>query len=188
MDLLLTDIPGEWVEGHATNLDEAAIRRLGWLDRADAFLILADAIRLAGPERANLDAQTGRILRRVTEIASKNSRRPPVALVFTKFDGLVRELVPPVGVEAREPQRWGTLAQARRTWAALAQAHESGLEVQPFAVSAFPWTLEQGHPVGVMAPFTWALAWADRRDPWPPPSVSIPEHASSFRAMRRRHP
>jgi hypothetical protein len=211
IDLLLTDIPGEWVEDQAQVLDDRARRRLGWLERADAFLVLADAAALLEPApvdasaQANhgpdpgqdaprmsrnavqADVQAGKILRRITDIARQRPSPPPIGLVLTKFDRVVDRVLPPADAAA-PPESWGPLAAARRTWSAVQQARRVGIEVRPFAVSAFPWPLDQGHPVGVMAPFAWAMGHVDRTTPWLASAPPIPTDAMSFQAVRRRGP
>lgn len=185
LDLILTDIPGEWVRDWAERQDEAAARRLSFLDRCDGLLVLADAGALAGPERGRTDAATSLVLRRVTGRLLTRRRAPPVGLVFSKFDRIVDQVLPPA--ENDSPEAWGPLAQARRTWAAVRDARDHGLTLRTFAVSAFPGHVDARQPVGVMSPFQWLMTHADPRGPWPRPAPSpVSAGAPSFETLRRR--
>lgn len=186
LDLILTDIPGEWVRDWAERQDEVAARRLSFLDRCDGLLVLADAAALTGAERGTVDAATSLVLRRATHRLLTRRRPPPVGLVFSKFDRVVADILPPTAADA-PPEAWGPLADARRTWAAVRGARDKGLDLRPFAVSAFPDRVDARQPVGVMSPFAWLMERADPRAPWlRPASAPIPEGASSFETLRRR--
>ena len=82
---------------------------------------------------------------------------------------------------------WRALGNVLRyIWPALGAAREAGLDIELFPVSAFPGPLVEGQPVGVMAPFTFVMAHADRHDQWVSPPLPVPEDASYFQSMRRR--
>lgn len=182
LNLLLSDLPGEWVGDWATHQDERASRRLAFLDRSEALAVLVDAEALLDPKGGTLDNATNLLLRRLMDRLGE--RRPPIALMFTKFDRVVQQFMPP-GEGANERTDWGPLGAKPRLWNAVRAMRERGFVVRPFAVSAFPGPLSQGQPVGVMAPFAWMMGHIDRREPRTRPPTPVPSPTSSFCAMRR---
>ena len=158
---------------------------MGFLDRCDGLLVLTDADALTGTERGRTDSATGLMLRRVADRLLARRRPPPVGLVFSKFDRIVDQIMPPDRTDDTA-EDWGPLSRAGRTWAAVRDARDRGLNLRTFAVSAFPDHLNARQPVGVMAPFAWLMGLADARAPWPRSQPSpVPDGATSFETMRR---
>jgi len=186
IDLLLSDVPGEWVKSWSGHVDETARRRLSFIQRCDAFLVLADASALMGNGGNRVDNETSVLIRRVLDVAKESESHPPLALVLSKFDRVVRSVVPPPLEKRAQRSEWGALARRlHRTWNALDDARQAGLPVDVFPVSAFPRRMAEGQPVGVMPPFIFAMQHVDRREHWTPRHMPIPEDARGFATMRR---
>lgn len=185
VDVLLSDVAGEWFSDFTRLADDSMRERMAFLGRCDGFLVVADAADLLGPSGRKLDAEISRMIRRVIEFA-RPQHRPPLALVLSKYDRIVAEAMPPDSAARRNADAWGPLGpRARRIWNALGDAEKHGMPVGVFPVSAFPGPLAHGQPVGVDAPFAFVLQHADRRERWPQRVQPVPEGASSFAAMRR---
>lgn len=76
VDLLLTDVPGEWFEEWAYDSSTAA--GAGWIaDRADVFALLSDSVALGGPDRGVACSNYGTLAARVSSVAH---RRPVIPL------------------------------------------------------------------------------------------------------------
>lgn len=186
VDLLLSDIAGEWAKEWTGEENETALRRMSFIPRCDAFLILADAGALMGEGGHKVDGETSLFIRRVIKSMQDALSSPPIALVFSKFDSIARDIPPPPEGHRLEPQAWGKLAaRARRTWIAVREATDAGFPVEIFPVSAFPNSMAEGQPAGVMAPFTWIMKHVDRRQRWPAEPLPVPEGATGFATMRR---
>lgn len=186
IDILLSDLAGEWFSEWAAHANEGTRSRLGFLQRSDGFIVVADAPALLGPQGAKLDAGLGRMLRRL--LGDLKPRRAPraLAIVFSKFDRAPGQMIPPAKEARTDRSAWGPLAQrASRLWTAVDQARERGFQLDVFAVSAFPRPLSEGQPVGVMAPFGFLMGVADRRDRWAVLPPSVPEDARGFATLRR---
>lgn len=186
IDLLLSDVPGEWIAEWGERVDEEAKRRLGFISRSDGFIVVADAAALLGRAGTKMDGTIELLIRRVvSKMGTRRSQRG-FALVFSKFDRVLDQVVPPFAGANLERETWGVLGRkCPRIWSALKKASEAKLDVALFAVSAFPKPLAEGQSVGVIAPFTHVMALADRRERWPRRIVPVPEGASYFQAMRR---
>lgn len=186
LDILLSDVPGEWFTEWTSRTDAEARRRLGFIERSDGFVVVVDAAALLGASGGKVDSNAGLLLRRLA--SELRPRRTPraLALVFSKFDRILDRVTPPSIENGLQRDAWGLLGKrAARIWSAIEQAREVGLNVMPFAVSAFPRPLGAGQPVGVMVPFAHIMATADHRDRWPRLSPSVPEGATCFAALRR---
>lgn len=82
-DVLLTDAPGEWFTRWAVWEDAPEAEGARWIVRhADAFLVLADCLRLCGRERG----QTRDDIRQLLERLGNNVRDRPTVLVWAKAD------------------------------------------------------------------------------------------------------
>ncbi|WP_437525466.1 hypothetical protein WME79_38565 [Sorangium sp. So ce726] len=185
IDVLLSDVAGEWIEGWTRRVDEDAQRRLAFIPRSDGFVVVADSFELIGKSGAKLDAVIGRLVRRIFGVAGKRRGRA-LALVFSKFDRVVDQVDPPEFTSCENRDAWGRLGKLTPTiWSALGDARDVGFNVAVFAVSAFPKPLEQGQPVGVVAPFVHVMAHADRRDRWPRLALPVPQVGSYFQMLRR---
>lgn len=187
IDLMLTDLPGEWFtawSGHANDINQ---QRLGFIQRCDAFILLADAGALMAEGGGAIDSETSLLIRRIVDATRDLTPRPPLALVFSQFDRVIQDIVPPATQHERmQPGAWGRLGQrSRRTWIAFGQAQQAGLPCDAFAVSAFPQRLDEGQPVGVLEPFIYAMQHADNRQPGAPLELPIPKEARGFATMRR---
>lgn len=185
LDVLLSDVPGEWVKDLSANDSLENRYRLAWLSRVNIVMALVDAPAVAQQGGQRADLQFSRVIERAFEIARESETRPAVVVVFTKIDKLGDQL--PSDAEAlQQPETWPIfVTKARRVLAALSRGRQQGLNIRCFAVSAFPTTIEGGHPVNVMAPFVWAMSQADARASWERPTPPIPENARGFLAVRR---
>lgn len=173
LDLLISDLPGEWITDWAGKLDERAERRLSFLPRADAFLVLVDVNDLLSDKWRHIDAQISKVLRRLLPFAGGGNG---LALLFTKFDRAVQRILPPAQEQALRKEAWGDLGRrAQSIFAALHQLAEGGMAVRAMAVSAFPGPLDEGQPVGIMAPFCHVMTSADQRTRWRRPARVLPE-------------
>jgi len=189
IDVLLTDIPGEWVKAWTGHVDDVSSKRMAFIRRCDAFVVLADAGALMGQGGGRTDNETSLLIRRIEEMTRDMEPRPPLALVLSKFDRVVRTVMPPAPDKRTERTEWGELAnRLRRTWLALEEARRADppMPFDVFPVSAFPHRMAEGQPVGVMDPFTYVMKYADRREQRPPLDVPVPEGARGFATMRRR--
>lgn len=186
IDVILSDVAGEWVSEWKTRADDESRRRLSFIGRSDGFVLVVDAAALMGPSGATMDADVGILIRRTVGEMRKVPTTRGLSLVFSKFDRILDQVSPPAVADRQNRDAWGPLGKRiPRIWAALGQAREAGLDVCPFAVSAFPRPLAQGQPVGVLPPFAHVLSLADRRERWPSRPVPIREGASFFSSMRR---
>jgi hypothetical protein len=187
VDVLLSDVPGEWIKAWTGLQNEVSSRQLSFMSRCDGFVVLADASALLGPSGGKTDAETSMLVRRLVDLARETKSTPPLALVFSKYDRAVAAgAIPPSEALRLDPAAWGAFAaKARRTWNALVDAREAKMPVALFPVSAFPQTMSRGQPVGVMEPFAFVMSHVDRRDRWPRQVVSVPENARAFATMRR---
>jgi len=79
---------------------------------------------------------------------------------------------------------WGVVGQARRTWEVIQRLRSAHLWGAVFGVASFPQPVNQGQPIGVMAPFKAVLDKADERKPFRPAAPPIPEGAVGFLTMR----
>jgi hypothetical protein len=185
VDVLLTDVPGEWVTDLAANDSLETRQRLAWLPRADVVMALVDAPALVEQGGQREDLRFSRVIERALEVSRESERHPAVVVVFTKVDKL-REQLPTSPEALKQPETWPIfVSKARRVLAALARGREQGVNIRSFAVSAFPSTMEGGHPVNVMAPFVWAMSQADARACWEWPAPPTPAGAQGFLAVRR---
>jgi len=170
LDVLLSDFPGEWIENFALAPEQEV--RARFLTRAAAVLVLADAEKMAN---RSYDAQIARLLNRLEELSKRT------AVLFTKIDRLA--LAPP-----RNPMDdaagWGSVGRARRTWEAIHRLRSAGLWGAVFGVASFPQPLNNGQPIGVMAPFNAVLEKADERVRFRPAAPPIPAGAVGFLTMR----
>lgn len=183
--VLLSDVAGEWFSNYTAKLDAGMKAQMAFLRRCDAFIVVADASRLMGEGGAKGDAEIGRMIRRICEVAQAQPHRS-LALVLSKFDRVVREVLPPPLERRLDREAWGALGRrCERIWNALQHARNIGVPVGVFPVSAFPAPPSQAQPVGVDAPFVFVLAHADARKPWPRWIAPVPERCSSLAALRR---
>lgn len=187
VDVLLSDVAGEFFSDYTRHADASMKEQMKFLDRCDAFIVVADAAALLGSSGQKHDTELGHMIRRLVQVArARSGRRPPLALVLSKYDQVVGKQMPPDPRERRGIEAWGILGRrARRIWNALGTAEQDGMAVGIFPVSAFPGPLAQGQPGGVDMPFAFVLQHADRRERWPRRMQPVPETASSFAAMRR---
>ncbi len=86
--VLLADAPGEWFTNWAVNEHADNAEGARWVvERADAFLVLADSVRLSGEERGSARSQVRQLIERL----AAHRRGRPVALVWAKADQTVPE-------------------------------------------------------------------------------------------------
>jgi len=92
LDVLLSDLPGEWFKHWSETADDATLQRMRFVRRCDAFLVLADAAALMAKGSGKLDNELSGILRRLVDVAGPLTPKPAVALVFSKFDRVIEEV------------------------------------------------------------------------------------------------
>lgn len=82
-DVLLADAPGEWFSSWAVNESAPQAEGARWLSaHSDAFLVVADCLRLSGPERGLARKELLQLLDRLSNhIAGR-----PVTLLWTKSE------------------------------------------------------------------------------------------------------
>lgn len=82
-DVLLADAPGEWFSSWAVNESAPQAEGARWLSKhSDAFLVVADCLRLSGPERGLARKELLQLLDRLSNhIADR-----PVTLLWTKSE------------------------------------------------------------------------------------------------------
>jgi hypothetical protein len=186
VDVLLTDVAGEWISDWSTRADDESRRRLAFIPRTDGFIIVADADALLGASGRRVDHDTSQLVRRILGEMRKDGRRRALALVLSKFDRVLDRVPLPDPGDRSRKEAWGPLApRMAKIWTALEQARSDGLAVDIFPASAFPKPLAAGQPAGVLAPFIHVLDHADRRERWPYTVAPIPDGARMFHAMRR---
>lgn len=183
IDVLISDMPGEWVSEWVTHQDETNRRRLAFFDRADGVMVIADASQVASNRRYS--AEIARLLQRVIDrvCGASAGRKRRLCLVFSKLD---RITVPvPTGSEWLKSS-WGPVGGAitDRIWAQVNRARDKGLTVDVCGVSAFGRTMAAGQPTGVMAPFTRLVTAADARVTLALEPLPIAANATPFETMR----
>ncbi|NOK09490.1 GTPase domain-containing protein [Corallococcus exercitus] len=184
IDMLLSDLPGEWVKAWTGHVDEAARQRMAFIQRCDAFIIVADAYALTSPGGARTDSETSLLVRRVIDFVKERKSRHPLALVLSKFDRVIQSVEPPPPEQRTERNAWGALGKRlHRTWAALDDAQQAGLPVSVFPVSSFPYRMAEGQPIGIMEPFIFIMHHADRRERWNSLQIPIAEGIRGFAMM-----
>ncbi|HMY21570.1 MAG TPA: hypothetical protein PKA58_34850 [Polyangium sp.] len=187
IDLLLSDVTGEWIDKWTARADAEGKRRLAFVPRSNGFIVVADAAKLISEDGMDADDAIGRLIRRTIAAAGPGNGRG-FALVFSKFDKIIDEagIEVPNEEQAQTPEAWGELGELTGAiWGALHEAKTAGFVVRVFPVSAFPRPLKEGQPAGVMAPFAHVMIHADRRERWSRIERPVPENADTFQAMRR---
>ncbi|NMM03528.1 hypothetical protein HHL24_37325 [Paraburkholderia sp. RP-4-7] len=82
-DIVFTDAPGEWFSSWAVNEDAEDAKGAQWIaEHADAFLIVADGMRLSGAERGRARHE----LRQLVERLGRHIRGRPTVFVWAKSD------------------------------------------------------------------------------------------------------
>lgn len=175
VDVLLSDIPGEWVMSLAEHDTEEHRRKLEFLEHSHAVLVLLDIGALPGEDGPNLASDTGLLLRRLLKLYKKTMKGmlSSVILVLTKQDELPANFNVPDGLSERiDANRWDERVRGpmRSVLSALREFRDEGVTIDICPVSAFPKPLHAGQPEGVMAPFVAALGHIDQRTshrlPW----------------------
>lgn len=200
IDVLFSDLPGEWITGATSDAGaDQGSGAVGWIDhsespqaeqlaflrRCSAFLVVADAGVLASEQGRAVDRITAAILQRLCDLPPAATPRA-LALVLNKYDLVYAQAGPPPA-DGVEPGDFGPLARGlRRSLTALRAAREAGTPARVFAASAFPGPLSQGQPIGVMPVFRFLLEQADDRTRWPRLPWPEPAGRDSFLALRRR--
>lgn len=187
IDVLLSDVTGEWIEKWTNLANADGKRRLAFVPRSNGFVVVADVAKLVSEDGMDMDDAIGRLIRRILSAAGPGNGRG-FALVLSKFDKIIHDdgIDVPDDEASGDRKGWGELGELTESiWGALAEAKKAGFAVRVFAVSAFPRPLKEGQPAGVMAPFTHVMQHADRRDRWPAIARPVPENADPFQAMRR---
>ncbi len=185
IDVLLTDIPGEWVKNWTAHVDDTSRRQMAFIQRCNAFVVLVDASALMGSGGGRADNDTSLLIRRIEEMTREMKPRPPLALVLSKFDRIIDSVLPPTR-QRTEREAWGAFAaKMRRTWIALDEAKRAEIPLDLFPVSAFPHRMTDGQPLGVMEPFTYVMSHVDRREHGRRIDVPISEGARGFATLRR---
>ncbi len=185
VDVLLTDLPGEWITDWADVDEDVMDRRMPMLRRASGFVVVADASLLATPQARTAASNTAQLIQRVADLHQTN-KSPGLSIVFSKVDLLLDGFQPPTLRDAQDQAAWGRYTRRlQAVWTAIEHAREVGLDVKVFPTSAFPGPLDKLQPVHVVEPFAHVLRCSDRRETWPTMVKEVPEGASCFQAMRR---
>lgn len=185
VDVLFSDLPGEWISEWVRLADEQNTQRLRFFARCDAFVQVLDAAELV-ENRRKYDAQQARITERLIDLERTSETKRPLLLVLSKWDRVLGAFGIPPETHTLSETDWPALANAMpRTWRRLVEAQSLGMSCVLFAVSAFPHALAHGQPVGVMAPFRWLMQQVDPRRGWSRLQAPVPVQASSFEALRR---
>jgi len=187
VDLLLSDIPGEWFSDWTKRDNEQARQRLPFLQRCDGFIVLADSSTLLGEGGSRLDSGTHQLLRRIDRMMHDSGRRVPVTLVLSKYDRIWPKIGdPPEQAEAKKASSWGDLGpRLRRTFNAMKTLEENGTKTRIVPISAIPRPLDQGQPIGVIDLFAWMLPRLDERHRHKRLQLPIAEGTRPFVTMRR---
>ncbi len=179
IDLLLCDIAGEYFEKFASFADNAELARMAFLRRCNAFVFVVDGPALVGAGGRKLDSSLARMLSRLIDTIKSvdASELPPVIVAVSKIDDLPSE-------KLEDGPRAFLKKYAPRITKALGRARDAAIPCECFAVSAIP---KEGQPQGVTELFGHVLGAIDKRAPWLPICVPLPEGAfHSFLAHRRR--
>ncbi len=154
-DVLLTDAPGEWFTEWSRRAegDEAAGAR--WIvERADALLLVADCVRLAGAGKGRTKRQLFEIIDRLGPAVGGR----PVTLVWAKAEhsvspayrrGILRRLrarIPHAGTVQSQISQPGTLATAVGHAIAACQGPPSTAPLVAPIADASPFGAFRGHP------------------------------------------
>lgn len=174
LDVLLSDIPGEWFKTWSSA--PASELRVQFVRRAHAVLVVADASKA---ENRKYDAKIGQLIERIIDA------RRQVALIFAKMD-LVDQESPEDPLA--EPAVWAALGKGRRVWRQIQRARSEGLWGAVYGVSAFPKPLTKGRAIGVLRPIRDVIQGADKRVRWCPSAPPIAAGATGFDTFRRREP
>ncbi len=182
VDVLLSDVSGEWVAEWVRKTDSAAAEHLRFLDRANAHVVVIDAAERLNNKSNKGDSQSARLLQRIAQ--HNRDCQAVVAIVLAKFDQVAGTVTVPDDPLNRDG--WGQLGRrSARTWKAIERLRDSGARVGIFATSAFPCSWEEAPPVEVVTPFAWVLQQLDHKEVWAPP-VSPPQPGCHpFAAMHR---
>ncbi len=183
LDLFLTDVSGESLIAWSEKPDSSP--ELGFLQAADAFVVVQDASLLLRADTSNkADSDCELLLSRISTIVSARGRSTPIALVLAKFD-LVRGQVTSSRLKGQSRADWGILGQrSPRTWNAISRVpHEAGLRI--FPVSAFPEPLDKGQPENVNELFQFVISELDRPVFHSRNESPVSPESSAFSAQRR---
>jgi hypothetical protein len=168
LDVVVSDISGEDVHAFSVHESEDLAPTMGFVRRADAFIVMLDCVRLFRAEPSDgevvgpgYDGLVSEVLLMVRNQLS--ARRAglaiPVALVWSKFDTIAAHVTPPSDAKTIAPGDWGLLGvHARRTLHALSEIAQDGVPVTAHAVSAFPTPLQHAPAYNVWAPFVAAIS------------------------------
>lgn len=187
IDVLLSDVAGEWFSDHTSQRDDDMH---AFFARCDGFLVMADVALLQDKRTSRRhDAEIARMIRRALADRERAPERAcSLALVFGKYDLIVRSVLPPAVEDRHTRDRWGVLGErCPKIWAALEAARQV-MPVSVCPVTSFPQRPTRGQPVGVDRPLAFVLKHADARARWPVRVPPVPDRASSFEAMRRWPP
>ncbi len=103
LDLLLTDLPGEWTKALINRADTAA--RFEFLKRADGLLVVLDGPALESNEKRHSEVQRHRLLLQRLRDDVGVSTSVPLVLVVSKSDRLTTGETP---AAANDLMRWAT--------------------------------------------------------------------------------
>lgn len=188
IDVLLSDVTGEWIAGWTKIANAESKRRLAFVPRSNGFIIVADTAKLVSEDGMDMDDEIGLLMRRTLSIAGSGQGRAFV-LVLSKFDKVIDNdgiCIPHPTEDGTNRKAWGELGELTEAiWGGIDAAKKANFNVQVLPVSAFPKPLKAGQPAGVMAPFTHVMRCADRRERWPRVEHPVPENADPFQCLRR---
>ncbi|MBL8634396.1 MAG: hypothetical protein JNM40_14330 [Myxococcales bacterium] len=182
IDVLLSDVPGEWIREYTERANESNRQPLAFLTYMQVALLVIDADRLER-EGQIAAAASSFILQRLLSLYNQGQtpQLRAVFVVLSKCDKLKAEL-PPQAADLRKAESWPPLF--RRILAQLANLQKRGLATDVFVTSAFGQPLSKGQPKSVVQPFGAAMELLDGPTKMPlAPSwqpQAIPADASYF--------
>lgn len=162
VDIILSDVPGEWVQTWGRNAKPSHANRLSFLERCDALVLVLDATKLFEDDGRRFVSELRTILKRMVMTGDKRRCRA-VALVLSKFDKVL-ERIPSPAAPGDTLEAWmSEVPKLRPLLKLMSRAQDVGVDTAVFPTSAFPDELTSGQPVGVVEPMEFLLERLARR-------------------------
>lgn len=185
IDLLISDMSGELFTQYGEVAEDGENERLSILRRCDGFLVMVDAGKLVSPEWRKAEADLSDLITRLVDLKRGGAHLQTVGLVFSKFDQVIDQVMPPQPPARLARDHWGILKRCNRLWQQLEAAAAVGLDVGVFPVAAFPLHPTERQPIGVESVLCHFLNRVDRRRLQRVVEPPVPVGASPFETMRR---
>jgi len=135
IDVLLSDVTGEWIDKWTKLANEESKRRLAFVPRSNGFIIVADAEKLMSEDGMDMDDKIGLLIRRTSSMAGPGQGRGFV-LVLSKFDKIIDNdgIQIPSDDKAQEQKNWGEMGELTESiWGGLDAAEKGGFSVRVLA-------------------------------------------------------